>query len=128
MPDIQVRAGSQPEMLHSVLRGGRHVLVVPAGYLANVLSDSGLRPYSKDLDVVTGDVTQAPRPRGRRTGPVILVRPDGHVAARGRPGSMEAVTSYLRDLFREPAGHPRASTLKTVRCTSEMATSRPISI
>jgi 2-polyprenyl-6-methoxyphenol hydroxylase-like FAD-dependent oxidoreductase len=121
MPDIQIRAGSQPAMLYRVLRGGRHVLVVPAGYLANILSDSGLRPYSRDLEVVTGDAAQAPRPRGRRTGPVILVRPDGHVAARGRPGSMEPVTGYLRDLFREPAGHPRASTLKTAHCTPSEA-------
>ena len=33
----------------------------------------------------------------------ILVRPDGHVGARGRPGSMHAVTDYLHDLFGEPA-------------------------
>ena len=120
MPDIHVRAGSQPTTLHRVLRGGRHVLVVPAGHLASVLSDSGLRPYSSDLEVVTGDVAQAPRP-DNGTGPVILVRPDGHVAARGRPGSMEPVTGYLRDLFREPAGHPRARTLKTVRYTPSAA-------
>ena len=99
MPDIHVRAGSQPATLHSVLRGGRHVLIVPAGHLAGVLSDSGLRPYSSDLEIVTGDVTQTSRP-DNGTGPVILVRPDGHVAARGRVGSMEPVTEYLRDLFR----------------------------
>ena len=39
-------------------------------------------------------------------GPVILVRPDGHVAARGRPGSMHPVTGYLRYLFGETAGEP----------------------
>jgi hypothetical protein len=60
-----------------------------------------------DIEVVTGDVAQAPRP-GDGAWPVILVRPDGHVAARGRPGSMEPVTGYLRDLFREPAGYPRS--------------------
>ena len=38
----------------------------------------------------------------------MLIRPDGHVAARGRPGSLEPVAGYLRDLFREPAGHPGA--------------------
>ena len=94
-------------MLHRVLRGGRHVLIVPAGHLASVLSDSGLQAYSSDIEVVTSDVAQAPRP-GNAAWPVILVRPDGHVAARGRPRSMEPVTGYLRDLFREPAGHPRA--------------------
>jgi len=82
------------------LRGGRHVLVVPAAHEAAVLSDPALRPFRADLDVVTGDGA---------TGPVILVRPDGHVAARGRPGRMAAVTGYLRDLFREPPGQSRES-------------------
>jgi 2-polyprenyl-6-methoxyphenol hydroxylase-like FAD-dependent oxidoreductase len=103
MPDIQVRTGSQPTTLHSVLRAGRHVLVVPAAHAAGLLSDSGLRPYRSDLDVVT----QAPGPGDHGDGPVILVRPDGHVAARGRPGSMGTVTGYLRELFTGPAGqHP----------------------
>jgi hypothetical protein len=123
MLDIQVRAGSQPTTLHRVLRSGRHVLVVPAGHLASVLNDSGLRPYSSDLEAVTSDVVQAPRPRDNHTGPVILVRPDGHVAARGRPGRMDPVTGYLRDLFGEPAGHPRADTPKTVCHTTSAAVS-----
>jgi hypothetical protein len=104
MPDIQVRAGGQATTLHGVLRGGRHVLVIPAAGAASVLADSGLRPYRRDLDVVTGDVGKAPRIRNDGTGPVVLVRPDGYVAARGRPGSMDLVTGYLRALFREPAG------------------------
>ena len=106
MPDIGIRVGSQPATLHSVLRDGRHVLLVPAAHLSSVLGDPGLRPYRTDLDVATGDVTQAPGPRDHRTGPVVLVRPDGHVAARGRPGRMDAVTGYLHDLFTDPAGHP----------------------
>ena len=104
MPDIKVRAGSQAATLHSVLRGGRHVLVVPAADSASVLDDAGLRRYRKDFDVVTGDAGETPRFRNDGTGLVVLVRPDGHVAARGRPGSMHAVTGYLRDLFGEPVG------------------------
>ena len=42
------------------------------------------------------------------TGLVVLVRPDGHVAARGRPGRMPAVTGYLRGLFGEPGSVPAA--------------------
>jgi hypothetical protein len=95
MPDIGVRAGGVDTTLHSVLRDGRHVLVVPAAHAASTLSDAGLRAYRRDLDIVT------PAPDGNGTGPVVLVRPDGHVAARGRPGSLEAVTGYLRDLFTE---------------------------
>ncbi len=92
MPDIQVRADGQPSTLHAVLRGGGHVLVVPAVHAASVLDDSGLRPYLGDLNVVTGE----------DGGPAVLVRPDGHVAARGGPGRMETVTGYLRDLLTEP--------------------------
>ena len=80
------------------------MLLVPAAGAASALSDPGLRPYRRELDVVTGDAGQAPRIRNDGAGPVVLVRPDGHVAARGRPGSMRSVTGYLRYLFGEPAG------------------------
>ena len=101
MPDIQVNAGGQATTLHGVLHGGRHVLVAPAAHAASVLSDPALRPYHSDLEIVT----PLPAPGDKGTGPFVLIRPDGHVAARGRPGSMDAVTTYLRDLFREPARH-----------------------
>ena len=71
------------------------MLVIPAAQ-AGLLSDSALRPYRADLDIVTQ--ARAPGDRGL----VVLVRPDGHVAARGGPGRMQAVTGYLHDLFTEP--------------------------
>jgi hypothetical protein len=66
MPDISVRAAGRDDTLRTVLRGGRHVLVLPA------TGQAGLRGYRHHLDIVT------------RTGagPVVLVRPDGYVAAR----------------------------------------------
>jgi 2-polyprenyl-6-methoxyphenol hydroxylase-like FAD-dependent oxidoreductase len=97
MPDIAVRTGCQATPLHRALRGGRHVLVVPAGA---VIDDAGLLSFRAELDVVTGEAGYDLR------GLVILVRPDGHVAARGRPGRMGTVTGYLRDLFSVPAGSP----------------------
>jgi 2-polyprenyl-6-methoxyphenol hydroxylase-like FAD-dependent oxidoreductase len=99
MPDIGVLAGSEATTLYRVLREGRHVLVVSAAHAASLPDDPALRPYRKDLEFVTqaGAV------------PSVLVRPDGHVAARGRPGHVEAVTGYLRDLFGERAeAGPRA--------------------
>lgn len=63
---------------------------------ASVLADPVLRPYRGDLDVVSAGAT-----------PVLLIRPDGHVAARGSPGRLEQVASYLHDLFGEPADYPQ---------------------
>jgi 2-polyprenyl-6-methoxyphenol hydroxylase-like FAD-dependent oxidoreductase len=77
MPDVEVQADGQATTLHRVLRKGRHVLVIPAAH-AGLLSDSALRPYREDLDIVT----RTPGDHGL----VVLVRPDGHVAARGGPG------------------------------------------
>ena len=102
MPDLQVRAGGQATTLLDVLRGGKHVLVVPDAHAARVLSDPALRPFRSDLDIVT----QSPAPGAEGAQPFILIRPDGHVAALGRPGGMDAVTGYLRDLFTRSACHP----------------------
>ena len=99
MPDVGVRAAGLPTTLHRVLRAGRHVLLVPAAHAAIIPNDPGLQPYRNDLAIVTGDIP----PACRDASPVILIRPDGHIAARGRPGHLEAVTGYLRDLLREPA-------------------------
>jgi 4,5-epoxidase len=106
MPDLEVRAGCEATTVHAVLRRGRHVLIVPAAYEAGLRGDPGLLPYRGDLEVVT----PTPAPGDRGPGPVILVRPDGHVAARGRPGRLEPVTGYLRDLFSAPPARPMAST------------------
>jgi 2-polyprenyl-6-methoxyphenol hydroxylase-like FAD-dependent oxidoreductase len=97
MPDIQVHAGQQATTLHAVLRAGRHVLIVPEAHAAIAQTGSALRPYQDDLHVVTADVSRSAEFHGKGA-LVVLVRPDGHVAACGRPAAMHAVTSYLRDL------------------------------
>jgi len=99
MPDIAVLAGGRATTLHQVLRAGRHVLMVPEAGLAGVLDEAGLTPYLDELDVVAA---------ADGTRPAVLVRPDGHVAARGRPGRMHAVAGYLRGLFGEPDSIPAA--------------------
>ncbi len=123
MPDIQVRACGQAATLHSVLRGGRHVMVVPAADSASALDDAGLRPYRKDFNVVTRDARETTGLPNNGTRHVVLVRPDGHVAARGRPGNMPAVSGYLRDLFWDPVGqrlceHSAEGALHAVRSTA----------
>ncbi len=67
-----------------------------------MLDDAGLRPYRADVAVVTSDRS---RMRNGAAAPVILVRPDGYVAASGRLGDLRAVTAYLRGLLvASPAG------------------------
>ena len=97
MPDTAVRMGGRPTTLHKVLRAGMHVPVIPPTGPAMLLEQAGLRCYRQHFDLVT------------RTGAglVVLVRPDGYVAARGRPGDMATVTGYLRDLLGEPAENAR---------------------
>jgi 2-polyprenyl-6-methoxyphenol hydroxylase-like FAD-dependent oxidoreductase len=98
MPDLAVRADGQPATLHQALGGGRHVLLIPAASAAAVRADAALRPHRDDVELV----------ETAGAGPVVLVRPDGHVAAKGRPGRMPAVTGYLRGLFGEPGSVPAA--------------------
>jgi 2-polyprenyl-6-methoxyphenol hydroxylase-like FAD-dependent oxidoreductase len=98
MPDISVRAGGSATRLHQVLRVGRHVLLIPAASAAAVRADAALRPHRDDVELV----------ETAGAGPVVLVRPDGHVAAKGGPGRMPAISGYLRGLFGEPGSVPAA--------------------
>jgi len=107
VPDVRITGARPATTLHGVLRRGRHVLVAPAAHTGAVLHDPALSPYWTDLDVVTGDFSEAQASRG--PGLVVLVRPDGHVAARGKPGRMDKITGYLRELFGESAGQPASS-------------------
>jgi 2-polyprenyl-6-methoxyphenol hydroxylase-like FAD-dependent oxidoreductase len=88
VPDLPVRSGGRAGTLHGALRAGRHVLVVAPAHAASVLGDPAVRANAADLDVV--EATGAGR--------VLLVRPDGYVAARGKPGDLRAISAYLRDL------------------------------
>jgi 2-polyprenyl-6-methoxyphenol hydroxylase-like FAD-dependent oxidoreductase len=114
IPDTMVHQGSQATTLHNVLRHGRHVLVVPAAGLASVLSDARLRPYQDDIDIVTGNAMAASGIASGGKALVMLVRPDGYMAVRARPATMDPVLYYLRDLFGDPgkgqqsAGSPAA--------------------
>jgi 2-polyprenyl-6-methoxyphenol hydroxylase-like FAD-dependent oxidoreductase len=98
MADADVHLNGNATTLHQVLGRGRHVLVIPAGYSAADLRGLDLARYLDDVDIVTADVA--------RTAGAVLVRPDGHVAARARPGSAGAVAGYLGDLLGQNAPVP----------------------
>jgi 2-polyprenyl-6-methoxyphenol hydroxylase-like FAD-dependent oxidoreductase len=100
-PDIEVLAAQGGTRLHSVLRRGRHVLVVAGADPATALEAAAVQPYRDLLEAVTDG---SGHPRGRhdgRRGSVLLVRPDGYIAARGTPGKMAAIAGYLRQLSAE---------------------------
>ena len=99
MPDLEVTVGGRDTTLYTVLRGGRHVLVVPATDSAHLLAGSELLPYWRDLEIVITAPRQSVIQRRQGAAPIILIRPDGHVAAVGSPGGLHAVTSYFRTLF-----------------------------
>ena len=96
MPDLAVRADGRATTLHQALGGGRHVLLIPAASAAAVRADAALRPYRDDVELV----------ETAGAGSAVLVRPDGHVAAKGGPGGMPAISGYLRGLFGEPGSVP----------------------
>jgi 2-polyprenyl-6-methoxyphenol hydroxylase-like FAD-dependent oxidoreductase len=98
VPDAEVRTPAGTSGLFSVLRRGRHVLVVTGADPAGVLAGPALEPYRDLFEVVTGGPGDGQAFRGRRAGSVALVRPDGYVAACGRPDRMLSVLGYLRDL------------------------------
>ena len=103
-PNVQVHlADGQATTLHNILRRGRHALVVPPADLASVLHQAALQPYHRYIDIVAGNITQAPRIAHGGTAPAVLVRPDGHVAVRAKPAMMAPVIGYLRGLLSGPA-------------------------
>jgi len=112
-PDFEVRTREGTSRLFTVLRRGRHVIVVAGADPGRALAGPALDPYRDLFEVVTrapGDARAWP---GGRAGSVVLVRPDGYVAARGRPGRLPRVLDYLQELSggtqTDQPGRPAAS-------------------
>ena len=97
-PDIEVHAQGGTSRLFTVLRRGRHVMVVTGADPDSALAGPALEPYRDLFEVVTRGSGDAFAFRGGRAGSVFLVRPDGYIAARGRPDRLETVLGYLREL------------------------------
>lgn len=99
MPDIELTVRGRGTTLYAVLRGGRHVLVLPVADPEPLLPGSELWPYRRDLEIATMPPGQSGIARHRGATPIILIRPDGYVAALGSPARLSPVTGYLRTLF-----------------------------
>ena len=112
-PDIEVRTQDGTSRLFTVLRRGRHVMVVTGADPDSVLASPALEPYRDLFEAVARGSGDARAFRGSRAGSVFLVRPDGYIAARGRPDRLETVLGYLRELSGETEisrpGRPTAS-------------------
>jgi FAD binding domain len=93
--DIEVLTSDGADRLFSILRRGRHVMVVTGAGPDGVASSAALKPYRELLEVVTA-CHELPR---SRAGSVILIRPDGYIAARGTLDNLETVLDYLRELM-----------------------------
>jgi 2-polyprenyl-6-methoxyphenol hydroxylase-like FAD-dependent oxidoreductase len=104
VPDIEVLTAQGPSRLFTVLRRGRHVIVVTGAAPDSALADPALEPYRDLVEVVTRGSPDARAFRSTRAGSVFLVRPDGYLAARARPDKPQTVLGYLQELFRSEIG------------------------
>jgi hypothetical protein len=111
VPDIEVLTAEGPSRLLTVLRRGRHVIVVTGADPDNALASPALEPYRDLFEVVTCGSADARVFRGTRAGSVFLVRPDGYLAARARPDKPQIVLGYLQRLFRFETGNSGDSVL-----------------
>lgn len=98
-PDIAVAGDGNTRPLQHVLRGGRHVLVVPSDHEIAASVRQALLPYNDELDVVYRHPDANKRKGDRGHGTVFLVRPDGYVAARGTTIRIPRVLDYLSKLY-----------------------------
>jgi 2-polyprenyl-6-methoxyphenol hydroxylase-like FAD-dependent oxidoreductase len=111
VPDIEVLTAEGPSRLFTVLRSGHHVIVVTRADPDSALANPALEPYRDLVGVVTCGSPDTRAFRGTRTASVLLVRPDGYLAARARPDNLETVLGYLRELFRSEIGKSDDSVL-----------------
>ena len=95
VPDIDVLARDGTTRLFSILRRGRHVMVVTGVGPDSAAASTALQPYRELLEVVTS----CPGLPRSRAGSVVLIRPDGYIAARGTLDKLETVLDYLRELM-----------------------------
>ncbi len=95
VPDIEVLTAGGPSRLFTVLRRGRHVIVVTGADPCSALASPALEPYRDLFEVVTCGSADARAFRGTRAGSVFLIRPDGYLAARTRPDKPQVVLGYL---------------------------------
>ena len=93
--DAEVLSKDGPTRLFTILRRGRHVMVVTGAAPEGTAASLTLMPYRELVEVVTS----CSRLPGSRAGSAVLVRPDGYIAARGTLHRLETVLDYLRELM-----------------------------
>ncbi len=111
VPDIKVLTAEGPSRLFTVLRRGRHIIVVMGADPDSALANPALKPYRDLFEVVTCRSGDARPFRSTRAGSVFLVRPDGYLAARARLDTLETVLGYLQELFPSGIGNSGDSVL-----------------
>jgi 2-polyprenyl-6-methoxyphenol hydroxylase-like FAD-dependent oxidoreductase len=104
VPDLEVLTAEGPSRLFTVLRRGRHVIVITGADPDHAPTNPALDPYRGLFEVVTCESVDARAFRSARAGSVFLVRPDGYLAARARPGELAPVLRYLQELSRSEIG------------------------
>ncbi|MEU3756105.1 FAD-dependent monooxygenase [Streptomyces olivoreticuli] len=101
LPDLPVVQGGRRRGLHDLLSYARWTLLVVPGHQGSDVGDAmGMRRVLADYAVPAEvfHVRPVPDERGRPGG-MLLVRPDGHVGLRARPGDGRALAAYLGRWF-----------------------------
>lgn len=97
--DIGVVGAEGRNRLYEVLRRGRHVLLSSGNDAAMVLENDDIRVYEGVFETVVADPLGARRHRGGRRSAVLLIRPDGYIAARGSLDRLPSLLAYLHKMF-----------------------------
>jgi hypothetical protein len=133
-PDIEVLTREGTSRLFTVLRRGRHVMVVTGADPDSALASPALKPYRDLFEAVTRGPGDARAFRSSRAGSVFLVRPDGYIAARGRPDRLQTVWATCRSCPAKPrsaapAGrrHPAKPTRRLPPSSDARQTANPSS-
>jgi 2-polyprenyl-6-methoxyphenol hydroxylase-like FAD-dependent oxidoreductase len=100
-PNIPITVRGVQTTLHAVLNDRRHVLVIREIQPDDAAASLHLERLAPELDVVTGTIHPSRS--------LVLVRPDGYVAAVARPRAARPIREYLRSVFDGTSAAPASA-------------------
>jgi 2-polyprenyl-6-methoxyphenol hydroxylase-like FAD-dependent oxidoreductase len=103
--DVDVVCTAGRSRLYKVLARGRHVLFASDALTLNTLNGGDIAAYTDVFETVVADPPAAQGHRRSSRAAVLLIRPDGYIAARGSLDRVSALMAYLHQVFGARAAH-----------------------